>query len=193
MSALDTLLDDFPAKLKTAHPRWSEEIGEWPLPPIINDYENMMASLARLYEVRHVLAHELPSSPFLNPTEVPKLAAAAKSFIMATDWVVVAALHGAIPKTQLEMNRSTGEDLRNEEDLLNAAIENAFELEGIDRDALHALQASWAEWAEAQANLVASQVEGGSMYSMVWASEKVALTRDRREQVARMTSKWMEK
>lgn len=193
VSTLDTLLVDFPAKLKSAHPRWSEEIGEWPLPPIINDYDNVMASLARLYEVRHVLTHELPSSPFLDPAEVPKLAAAAKSFITATDWVVVEALHGAVPKTQLAMNLSTGDELRDEEAQLNTAIDKAISLEGIDRDALHTLQASWTEWADAQANLVASQVEGGSMYPMVWASEKAALTRERCEQVERLISDWMDK
>lgn len=63
-STLDTLLVDFPAKLKAAHPRWSEEVDDWPLPPIIHDFDQVMASLARLYEVRHVLEHELPSPPF---------------------------------------------------------------------------------------------------------------------------------
>ncbi|WP_282078896.1 hypothetical protein [Epibacterium ulvae] len=76
----------FPAKLKVIHPRWTEEEADWPLTPIINEYDLVISSLARLYEVRHVLTHELPSSPFLDPVEVPTLAAAAKSFITATDW-----------------------------------------------------------------------------------------------------------
>lgn len=193
ISTLDTLLVDFPAKLKVAHPRWNEESGDWPLPPIIGDYDQMMASLARLYEVRHVLTHELPSSPFLDPAEVPKLATAAKSFITATDWIVVEALHGSVPRTQIAMNLSMGDELRDEEAQLTAAMDEAVKLHGIDRDALSALQTSWTQWADAQASLVASQVEGGSMHPMVWASEKAALTREQIEQIERLVSEWMDK
>ncbi len=192
ISTLDTLLMGFPAKLRIAHPRWAEERHEWPLPPIIDDYDLMMASLARLYEVRHVLTHELPSSPFLDSVEVPTLAAAAKSFIMATDSVVVEALHGAVPRTQIGMNLNMDDELRNEEAQLAAAMDEATRLHGIDREALTATQNSWIEWADAQANLVASQVEGGSMYPMVWASEKAALARERREQVTRLIGEWMD-
>ncbi|UWQ02950.1 DUF1311 domain-containing protein [Aliiroseovarius crassostreae] len=192
ISTLDTLLVDFPAKLKVIHPRWTEEEADWPLAPIINEYDLVMSSLARLYEVRHVLTHELPSSPFLDPVEVPTLAAAARSFITATDWVVVEALHGAVPRTQTGMNLNMGDELRNEEAQLAAAMDEATRLHGIDREALTATQNSWIEWADAQANLVASQVEGGSMYPMVWASEKAALARERREQVTRLISEWMD-
>ncbi|MEP4778459.1 MAG: lysozyme inhibitor LprI family protein [Yoonia sp.] len=193
ISTLNTLLIDFPAKLRASHPRWSEEADSWPLPPIIDDYDHVMASLARLYEVRHVLTHELPSSPFLDQIEIPKLAAAAKSFITATDWVVVEALHGAVPGTQTAMSLSMGDELREEEAQLADAMGEYNELPGIDRDALKTLQTSWAEWADAQANIVASQVEGGSMYPMIWALEKAALTRERVEQISRLMNDWIAK
>ncbi len=191
ISTLDTLLLDFPAKLRIAHPRWAEESVDGPLPPIIEDYDLVMASLARLYEVRHVLTHELPSSPFLDPAEVPRLSTAAKSFITATDWVVVEALHGSVPRTQTAMNLSKGDELRDQQVQLTAALAEANKLDGIDRAALSALQTAWTEWADTQANLVASQVEGGSMYPMIWASEKVALTRERIEQIKRLMNEWM--
>ncbi len=192
ISTLDTLLVDFPAKLVVAHPRWNEESNDWPLPPVIDAYDQVIASLARLYEVRHVLTHELPSSPFLDPAEIPKLAAAAKLFIEAADWVIVEALHGSVPKTQIAMNLSMGEELRVEEAQLAAAMDEAIKLHGIDRDAMTALQTSWSEWADAQANLVASQVEGGSMYPMIWASEKAELTRERIDQIQRLVDEWMD-
>jgi uncharacterized protein YecT (DUF1311 family) len=193
IGTLDTLLVDFPAKLKAAYPRWSEESSSWPLPPVIDEYDQVIGSLSRLYEVRHVLTHELPSSAFFEPTEVTKLATAAKSFITATDWVVVDALHGSVPKTQIAMNLGKQDELLYEEARLLAAMEEAIRLHGIDCDALSALQISWTEWADAQANLVASQVEGGSMYPMVWASEKAVLTRERIDQIERLVREWMEK
>lgn len=192
LRVLDTLLEGFTAKLKVAHPRWSEDADEWPLPPIIDDYDTVMASLARLYEIRHVLAHEIPQTTVLDPEEVPTLAAAAKVFIAATDWVVIEALHGAVPRTQTAMNVSVGNDLLQEEAKLAEVLSEVAALNGIDRDALQALQRSWTEWADVQAALVASQVEGGSMYPMIWASEKMVLTRERREQLIRLKNGWID-
>ncbi len=191
LSALDTLLGDFTAKLKVAHARWSEDAEAWPLPPIIDNYDMMVASLVRLYEIRHVLAHELPQAPVLDPEEVPHLLTAAKMFITATDWVVVEALHGAVPRTQTAMNLHAGNDLHQEEARLAETLNEVTELVGINADALHAVQNGWAEWADAQAALVASQVEGGSMYPMMWASEKLTLTRERRDQLIRLKSEWL--
>ena len=152
----------------------------------------MMVSLTRLYEVRHVLVHELPSLPAFDPSEVPLLAQAVSEFIEATDWVVVEALHGGVPRTQSTMNARAGEVLLEEEDKLLAALSEARSLNYMDDEALLNLQAGWTEWANAQADLVASQVEGGSMYSMIWASEKAELTRERVAQLVRLKSEWMD-
>lgn len=193
LSVLDALLGDFTAKLKVAHPRWAEDTNEWPQPPIIGDYDAMVASLARLYEVRHILAHELPQTPVLDPNEVQHLTAAAKVFITATDWVVVEALHGALPRTQAEMNASANNHLDQEEIKLLETLGEVAALKDIDTNALQTLQEGWTKWANAQATLVASQVEGGSMYPMIWASEKAALARERRDQLARLKSEWMDR
>lgn len=191
VSSLDTLLDDFAVKLKMAHPRWLEDKGEWPLPPIVEDYDAMMASLSRLFDVRHVLAHELPSPPVFDPAEASQLMAAARAFIEATDWVVVGALHDAVPRTQMAMSISVGEGLHEEEARMTVVLNEVTALDVFDRGALQALQAAWEKWADEQANLVAAQVEGGSMYPMVWASEKLALTRERIDQLVRLKTVWM--
>lgn len=191
LSVLNTLLGSFTSKLKVAHPRWSEEAEDWPLSPIIDDYDTMVASLAHLYEVRHILTHELPQIPVLDPEEIPNLAAAAKAFIVATDWVVVEALHGSVPRTQTEMNISAGNDLRHEEIRLADTLREVTEL-GVDVDALHTLQEKWTEWADMQAILVASQVEGGSMYPLMFAHEKELLTRERIDQLIRLKAEWMD-
>ncbi|MEO9824140.1 MAG: lysozyme inhibitor LprI family protein [Paracoccaceae bacterium] len=192
VSSLDTLLDGFAIKLKNAHPRWLEYKGDWPLPPIVEDYDVMMASLSRLFEVRHMLAHELPSVPVFDPAEASELTAAARVFIEATDWVVVEALHDAVPRTQLAMSTNAGDRLRGEEARLTEMLNEVASLDGIDRGAFQALQTAWGKWADEQANLVAAQVEGGSMYPMVWASEKEALTQERIDQLIRLKTEWMD-
>jgi len=186
LGALDKLLEGFSAKLKISHPRWTENINEWPLPPIIKDYDSTMATLARLYEVRHILAHELPLTPILEPDDLPHFIAAAKTFVEATDWVVVEALHGDVPRTQSAMNLKASNDMGQEEARLTQTITDIAALDGIDQQALHELYKHWTTWANAQATLVASQAEGGSMYPMMWASEKTELTREWIDQLTRL-------
>lgn len=192
ISALDALINNFAVKLKKAHPRWQEDKDDWPLSPIVEDYDVMMTSLSRLFEVRHVLAHELPSSAVFGQAEAPELIAAARAFIEATDWVVVEALHDSVPRTQIAINISAGDCLREEEARITEILSEVGSLDGIDSDAFTALQVVWEQWADQQANLVAAQVEGGSMFSMVWASEKAALTRERIDQLVRLKAEWME-
>lgn len=191
VAALGTLIDGYVPKLKSSHPRWSEEIDTWPLPPILADYDAMMAALSRLYTVRHILTHELPAERVLDPIEVPTLIASCRAFVEATDWVVVECLHGSVPKTQMSMNLQAAGGLRNEEERLAARIERVKALPGINVAVLEAVQAVWQRFADAQADLVASQVEGGSMHSMIWAGEKESLVKDRIEQLERMDSQWM--
>ncbi|SOE16279.1 uncharacterized protein YecT [Hoeflea halophila] len=192
LNVLETLVVDFSEKLKLAHPRWLEERERWPLPPIIKNYNNVIGSLSKLYSVRHILTHELPSLPVFDPSEIDSLTEAVLCFIEATDWVVVESLHGAIPKTQISMNIGARDVLIEEETKLAEALIEVTALEGIDKENLRALQARWTEWADAQTNLVASQFHGGSMYAMIWASEKAELTRERTAQLVRLKSEWMD-
>jgi len=91
------------------------------------------------------------------------------------------------------MNIAAGEDLLEEEARLSQALTAVASLNGMDTESLQVLQDHWSKWADLQASLVASQVKGGSMYSMVWAAEKSVLSRERSEQLARVKSQWMDK
>lgn len=190
MNVMDTLIGGFGGRLQTVHPRWSEEMEEWPLPPIVTDYEAMMTALTRLFEVRHVLTHELPSGIVLGPEELPKLIHAARTFVEATDWFVIEVLRGSVPQTQIAMNIVADDDLRREEEELEAILKKVAALSGIDSDALHELQAAWVDFADRHAGLVASQVEGGSMYPLLWAGEKASLVRDRITQLKGIVDGW---
>lgn len=192
MNVMDSLIGGFANKLQTAHPLWKEEAQEWPLPPIVTDYSAMMASLVRLFEVRHVLTHELPSETVFNSEELPDFIDAVRKFVEATDWSVIGVLRGSVPRTQLAMNMTAGDELRREEEELAWMLEKVAALDGIDSHALYELQTAWADFADRHAGLVASQVEGGSMYPLLWASEKAALVRDRITQLKGIAHNWMD-
>ena len=193
ISIFATLIDDFLPKLKTAHARWTEEECSWPLDSIIEDYERTVSSLYKTFEVRHVLTHELPDASVVDDLDIEQLCKAASLFVDACDWVVVAELHGSVPRTQMAMNIGADVGLEAAQQLLHSAVSDAAALSGIDGNKLQEVQLLWEEFSDSQASLVASQVEGGSMYPMMWASEKEALVKARTEQLLRMTDEWMDK
>lgn len=193
MNILDTLVGGFAGRLQTVHQRWTEEMDEWPLPPIVADYDVMMTSLARLFEVRHVLTHELPTGTVFDSKELSDLIDATSTFVEATDWSVIDVLRGSVPQTQSGMNIVAGEDLRREEEELEAILRKVAALPRIDGDALQELQAAWADFANRHAGLLASQVEGGSMYPLLWAGEKASLVRDRITQLKGILDGWWDR
>ncbi len=192
ISSLSNLVVDFVPKVKLAHARWKEETENWPLDPIIVDYDKTISALAQMFEVRHVLTHELPDSPPVDNLDIEWMCEAASGFIDACDWVVVAELHGAVPRTQVAMNINAGERLNEVLQELESTVEQAALLSGLSGAMINETQAKWREFAELEASLIASQVEGGSMYPMLWSSANEDLVRDRISQLRRLIDTWME-
>lgn len=166
---LGALIPDFSQLLKASHPRWSEETEEWPLEPIIGDFNKMMESLTRLFAVRHIVTHELPNTPAFEIAEIASFLQSAAEFIEAIDWVLVDTLRGSVPRTQIAMNIEAGNSLNlleTEMDKLVTAIKERGE---VDHTLLDETQEAWTSFAAKEAKLHASRVEGGSMYPMIWA------------------------
>jgi len=178
---LTALIPDFVQRLKASHPRWSEEEADWPLPCIITDYDQMMSYLSRLFTVRHIVTHELPTDPAFHHLEIEGFFRAARQFIEATDWVIVEVLRGAVPRTQTEMNAQAGASLARLEEEMDDLISKIKERGDVDLEALERTQEAWKVYATKEADLHGALVEGGSMYSMVWASAKEEETRHRIE------------
>ena len=179
ISYFEGLIPDFVQKLKLSHERWSEDTATWPLPPIISNFNETIANLARLFEVRHIVAHELPRRESYEIAEISGFLTASAEFLDATDWLVVETLKGAVPRTQLAMNMQAGEvmeQLSREMDALLGAIRNRGDVDG---DLLSKSQEAWSAYANREADLHASLVQGGSMYPMVWASAKAEATKQR--------------
>lgn len=175
------LIPDFVERLKASHPRWVEERERWPLKPIISDYNEMMANLSRLFTVRHIVTHELPSEPAFSKSEIVGFLQAASDFIEATDWVLVETLQDAVPRTQGEMNSQAAVSLEVLEKEMNDLIAAIKERGEVDVRMLDATQEAWNVYATKEAELHGSLVEGGSMQPMIWAGAKLEETRRRIE------------
>lgn len=178
---LNELIPDFVQRLKVSHPRWIEERETWPLEPIIADFDGMMANLSRLFTVRHIVTHELPSEQAFHPSEIVGFLHAAREFIEATDWVLVGTLRDAVPRTQSGMNAQAGASLDVLEKEMDGLITAIKERGEVDTGMLDATQEAWDVYATKEAELHASLVEGGSMYPMIWAGAKEEEIRRRME------------
>ena len=190
ISVLSPLINDFAPKLQEAHALWTEDAKTWPLDPIIEDYNGTIAALAKMFEARHILTHELPAVPPIEKTDIGKFCTAARDFIDACDWVVVKELHGSVPRTQAGMNLIAHDELDEALSDLKKTLALTSKLSGINAKTMGECNAKWEEFANLQASVVASQFEGGTMYPMVWASEKKELVQDRVEQLKLMIDDW---
>jgi len=73
-------------------------------PNFISDLGAMRAALANLFDVRHIIVHEIPNeSPYIIQ-DIEIFMKSAKEFVDAVDEEVETKLHGKYPLTQLEMN-----------------------------------------------------------------------------------------
>lgn len=192
MSALSTLIVDFGQKLRASHPRWSEETENWPLDPILSDFDQTIGALARMFETRHVLTHELPDHLSVQEMDPTVFCEAARNFIDACDWVVVSELQGSVPRTQIAMNIGASAKLDNASNDLKIALGLVAKLSGANIGLLEKPHAKWLEFADSEASMIASQVEGGSMYPMLWASAKEDLIRRRVSQLKHTIEDWMD-
>jgi uncharacterized protein YecT (DUF1311 family) len=181
--AFGELIPDFVKRLKLSYPRWTEESGEWPLPPIIENYGSTIARLQRLYEARHLIAHELLPGAVVQEGEVTELLTAALDFISACDWVVVDALRGSVARTQTQMNIDASDDLVKLISDMESVLAKIQSLPTVDSGKLQEARAAWASFADRQATFEADWMEGGSMHPAAWASARAVLVEDRIHQL----------
>ncbi|SMH41282.1 lysozyme inhibitor LprI family protein [Mesorhizobium australicum] len=179
IAAFEGLIPDFTASLKLAHPRWSEEVDTWPQPPVIQDFDLTLATLTKLFEVRHILTHEFPQERPYESNEIVGFLAAARELLSAIDWVIVDKLKGSVPQTQIMMNIQAGNSLIDLEAQMKGLLQAVSDKQDVSSELLETSQIAWLEYADREADLHASLVEGGSMHSMVWASAKSDLVRHR--------------
>ena len=129
--------------------------------------------------MRHILTHEVPREQPFALGEIAEFLASTRDFLSATDWLLVGETKGDVPRSQMAMNMAAGDELdlvaREMEQLL-VSIRDRGEIDG---EKLAASQAAWEAYADSEAQLHASLVEGGSMYPLIWATSKAEVTRER--------------
>lgn len=97
--------------LEGAVDRWATEIEKHPPEPIIPDFDELARHLIRLFEVRHILCHEMPSKPVYAAAEVVEFLRDAFRLAKALEEVLTFEKFGRPPLTQTDMTIAAGERL----------------------------------------------------------------------------------
>jgi hypothetical protein len=181
LSIYGTLLPSFKEKLPESRERWTEDRDLSSSPPILNDVDRVLSIIERIFEVRHIVTHEMPSQPPYAIDEIPEFLTSTRDFLSATDWILIGEAKGDVPRTQMAMNMSASEGLNLVMQQMEEVAAEVQTLGDVDSEAFEASQKAWETYADAEAALHAAPVQGGSMYPMVLASQKALITRARIE------------
>jgi len=149
----------------------------------------MARNLSRLFQVRHILVHEIPAEQPYKSDEIEGFFTACGEFLSAVDQIVATELRGHYPLTQTDMNQQAFSAQEEAEAVTNKLLQEIRELPNIDLSCLEASQIAWLEFAKLEAILRASPVEGGSLYSLIYSSTLEELIEARTAQL----KPWLER
>lgn len=176
----EELCPGFRNKLPNSRELWIEDQElPCPPPPILSDVALVLKTIKRIFEVRHIVVHEMAKERPYSIGEIPEFLTATKEFISATDWIFVGETRGPVPRSQMTMNMTAGERLELATRELEALLVSIRPQDPGDASKLDAVQKAWEIFADADASFHAAEVEGGSMYPMVWATHKEETVRER--------------
>jgi len=176
----DKLLDgQFVNRLGVARDRARVEIHGLDDRPIIENLDAVCQTLTRLYEVRHILTHELPAKRPYTSDELSSFFSAAMNFLDAADEVLTTELHGDYPLTQAAMNMEAAADAEAAKQEMSDLLRQVEQLSDVDGKLLSASQKAWEAYCTAEAELHASLVEGGTMRPTIYCGEVAQMARER--------------
>ena len=180
-SSMSSLLGvSFLDRMRTIGDRWEHEVCGKPATPILSDPDSVFAGVAKAFELRHIICHEIASAHEIHYPEVSACFENCVSFLRAADEVVSETLHPGAPLTQSDMNLAADNSLANARGSMDRVLsELRAKLSSDDLSAFNEAQASWERYATAWAECEATEVKGGTMWPTVRAGSEEGLIRSR--------------
>jgi uncharacterized protein YecT (DUF1311 family) len=168
--------------IRDAVDRWAVEIEGKAEYPIIPDKDAMCHALARLFEVRHILCHEVPRSPVYENSEIDGFLRHGLEFVHATAETLHTVLYGKSPLTQGAMTQRAFDKLKAAELAMEEVLVKVRERWASDPTRSELLEKSrsrWREYRELQSRIAGDTTRGGSMSPMSEAYEASEMTQRR--------------
>ena len=178
---------DFKKSVSSTRDRWEVEIEKKHNNPIISDVEKVLADVARLLEVRHMVVHELSINDPFTLEDVTQYLGSAALFLDATNWFVSELIEPGAPLQQGPMTEAAWKRATAADSELQAAV-NVVKSSVGERRAkiLDQSQSAWSEFRKLAAEFRASEFEGGTMAPHIAAIEFEAVTKERIADIRRL-------
>lgn len=184
-------------ELSTQVDRWKVEIERQPSQPIISDFEATARTLSALFDVRHILCHELPESSVYSAADIGEFIQHGLQFLNALEWILTREKWGVVPLTQTEMNIAEANELHERKEeldrLIGILVGKMEDLEGRTRlpgeegggwvSAFNDAQHKWQAFRDAYCDFVTYLNQGGTIRPLLWASQAREMTEARTSQL----------
>jgi hypothetical protein len=185
--ALSSLLGtSFLRALRTTTDRWAHEIKGEPATPILTEPDRVFADVARTFELRHIICHEIASAYEIKVEEVAQCFESCATFMRAADELISETINPGAPLTQTDMNIAAGKSLSEKQIELAEAVEilrsrlNAAELVAFEE-----AQVKWQLYCDAWAHFVAGErATGGTIWPLIYAGAAEAVVERRLEEIS---------
>jgi uncharacterized protein YecT (DUF1311 family) len=192
ISCFDALLgESVRPLLSRAVDRFAVECEDKPNVPIIEDFDTLARTLSRLFEIRHIVCHEMPRFPVYENSEVGACISASTQFARALEEVLTFARFGLVPLTQTDTNIAAGQELAQAENEMNSVLAEVEHRAGDCSEWIECLrdaQQKWLAFRTAQCEFETYLNRGGSIRPLRWANCAANLTIMRSEALR----KWLD-
>jgi uncharacterized protein YecT (DUF1311 family) len=180
-STMTTLIGtSFLRVLALQYDRWEVEVNHQPKKPIIDNIDDLARTLSRLFELRHIVVHELPKELPVSSGEIQDFIECTEKFLEAARWYITELLDPGAPLQQQPMNARAAQkahDVNGEMETLYATL-RALVREDRQID-LDISQAAWRSFRRAMAEFEGNEYRGGSLMPLIAATAHKKLTTER--------------
>lgn len=185
-AALSTILGTgFLKGLETVKDRWAHEIEGKEVAPILENPSDVFANVARTFELRHIICHEIASAYEIEIEEVASCFESCVSFLRASDEFISEAINPGAPLTQTDMNNAAWHELEEKQlELDEAQAKLIARLDESELEAFKKADEMWRLYCDAWANFVAGDRDGGgTMWPMIYVGAAKATLEMRIQEV----------
>lgn len=154
----------FSDELKNVQNRYRNTFFDEPLQPILDNPEKTFNSVRKIYELRHIICHEIASSHVFDYDEIQVSFDDCVQFLNASEEVMSNTIQPNFPRTQADINQKSIEDLEKvSEEFAILSHEIVKLLETSQVDEFNKTNAEWLRFAESWADFESGYFEGGSI------------------------------
>ncbi len=185
ISSLDHINAHLSTLLDTKYLKELSSVVGYDSAPVLEESERVFNAVAKMFELRHIFSHEIPSKFTVPIAEIKSHVPDISLFMTAASSLHFKILYPGPSMSQTEMNMKAGEDWQKEEEELQAVLEKiSGHLSKSRFRELLTSQKKWEVFMKSESKFHANQCKGGSIWPTLYCGHATTLTKKRVAEVA---------